>query len=349
MGGVVAVAGALMAAEIAQQPGGLERLLTEGATEVREVGRFVAGRAPRFVLLAARGSSDHAALYAKYLLEVQLGLPVGLVSPSTYTSYHARPDLRDVLLITVSQSGGSPDLVATTARARELGADTLAVTNAPGSELAAVAQLHVDVMAGPEAAVAATKSYSAELMALWMLVQSWRGESLASGAAVVEAAAAHVNRRDEVEQIAGRYRFTDRLITTGRGYAYPTAREAALKLMETSYVAAHAFSGADLLHGPLAMIDHDHPVVAVVPDGAGATAMAPVMDRLSERGADVLVLGGEQALSYGTTSYRLEPVAEHLAPIADIVPLQWLALQMAVARGFDPDAPRGLAKVTRTL
>lgn len=346
---MVTAAGALMAAEIAEQPHGLQRLLSEGGAATHEVARVVAQRAPRFVLLAARGSSDHAALYAKYLVEVQLGLPVGLASPSSYTSYHARPDLRDVLLVSVSQSGGSPDLVATTAAARELGATTLALTNAPGSELAGAAELHLDVMAGPERAVAATKSYSAELLALWMLVAAWRGADLSSAGAVVQAVAAHVDRRPEVDEIANRYRFTDRLITTGRGYAYPTALEAALKLMETSYVSAHAFSGADLLHGPLAMIDHSHPVVAVVPDGAGASAMAPVLGRLTERGADLLVLGGEQSLDYGTTSYRLAPLPEDLAPIADIVPLQWLALRMAVARGFDPDAPRGLAKVTRTL
>ena len=342
-------AGALMASEIAEQPQVLARILTDGALAAREAGQVVAERAPRFVLLAARGTSDHAALYAKYLLEVQLGLPTGLVSPSTYTSYQARPDLREVLLITVSQSGGSPDLVATTAAARELGATTLAVTNAPESELAGVAELHLDIMAGPERAVAATKSYSAELLMLWMLVQSWRGNDVAAAGAVVEAAAAHVDRRAEIVEIAHRYRFTDRLLTTGRGFAYPTAREAALKLMETSYVAAHAFSGADLLHGPLAMIDRDHPVLAVVPDGAGASAMVPVLDRLAERGADLLVLGGAQSVGYGTTTYRLFPLPEDLAPVADIVPLQWLALQMAVARGFDPDAPRGLAKVTRTL
>jgi glucosamine--fructose-6-phosphate aminotransferase (isomerizing) len=344
----VAVAGSLMAAEIAEQPARLGRLLAEGAGAARELGGVIAARAPRFVLLAARGTSDHAALYAKYLVEVELGVPAGLVSPSTYTAYHARPDLRDVLMVAVSQSGGSPDLVTTIRTARELGATTLAVTNAPASDLAAAAELHLDVMAGPERAVAATKSYAAELLALWMLVRGWQDREVAGAAVAVEAAAAHVARRPEVVDIAGRYRFSDRLIVTGRGFAYPTAREAALKLMETSYVAAHAFSGADLLHGPLAMIDNEHPVVAVVPDGVGATAMAPVLERLAERDADLLVLGGTQSAGLGNVAYRLEPVPEQLAPIADIVPLQWLALQMAVARGFDPDAPRGLAKVTRT-
>ena len=167
-------AGALMAAEISEQPELVSRLLDEGAAAAHQVAKSIAERPPRFVLLAARGTSDHAALYAKYLLEVQLALPCGLVSPSTFTSYGARPDLRDVLLVAVSQSGGSPDLVETTTRARTLGAMTLAVTNAPGSDLAESAELHLAVLAGPERAVAATKSYSAELLALWLLVQSWR-------------------------------------------------------------------------------------------------------------------------------------------------------------------------------
>jgi glutamine---fructose-6-phosphate transaminase (isomerizing) len=160
-----------------------------------------------------------------------------------------------------------------------------------------------------------------------------------------------VARRAEVADLASRYRFTDRLVTTGRGYSYPTAREAALKLMETSYVAAHAFSGADLLHGPLAMIDHDHPVIAIVPDGLGADAMRPVLERLAERGADVAVFGGAQSEHQGTVRFDLAApeVTEELHPIIDIIPLQQLALEMTLARGFNPDAPRGLSKVTRTL
>lgn len=340
--------GRLMAGEIAAQPEVVERLLAEAPPAVAEVAERIRAYRPRFVLLAARGTSDHAALYAKYLIEVQLELPCGLASPSTYTTYDARPDLTDVLVLAVSQSGGSPDLVETVARARDLGALTLAVTNAPGSPLAAAAELHVDVMAGAELAVAATKTYSAELLALWLLVQAWRGAGSDAAAVLPDAMRDHLARRTEIASLATRYRFTDRIVTTGRGFAYPTAREAALKLMETSYVAANAFSGADLLHGPLAMVDPEHPVVAVVPDGVGAAAMAPVLDRLLERQADLLVLAGPQSYGRGTVSYRLTVVPEELAPIADIVPLQLLALEMAVARGADPDAPRGLAKVTET-
>ena len=352
--------GLLMAAEIAEQPDVLRRILDTGWEPIRAVAAKIAERRPRFVLLAGRGTSDHAALYAKYLIEVGLNLPCGLVSPSTLTAYGARPDLRETLVIAVSQSGGSPDLTETLTVARECGATTLAVTNAPGSALAAAAELTVDVLAGPERAVAATKSYTAELLALQLLVAAWTraANGTADGAVdaepaaarrLAEAAAELVGRRDEVVELAQRYRFASRLVVTGRGFAYPTALEAALKLMETSYVAAHAFSGADLLHGPLAMVDPEYPVVAVVPDGVGATAMAPVLQRVRERGADLLVLGGAAAEAAGSHGFVLPGgISEELHPVVDIIALQWLALEIAVARGLDPDRPRGLSKVTET-
>ncbi|MFN8148218.1 MAG: SIS domain-containing protein [Candidatus Nanopelagicales bacterium] len=341
--------GALMAAEIAEQPTVFDRILREGAAEAAEVGRVLRERRPRFVMLAGRGTSDHAALYAKYLVEVRLGLPAGLASPSTLTAYGSRPDLRDVLLVAVSQSGGSPDLVETVSVARACGAHTLAVTNAPDSDLARAAELTLDVRAGAERAVAATKSYTAELLTLWLVVQGVLGEDASVAGPVPAAAAALVDRADEVAALAARYRFTDRIVLTGRGYSFPTALEGALKLMETSYVAAHAFSGADLLHGPLAMIDSDHPVLAVVPPGVGETAMRPVLERLRERGADVTVLGGPASLELATVGMDLGHVLrEDLAPLVDVIPLQQLALRTAVARGSDPDRPRGLSKVTET-
>ena len=341
--------GATMQAEIAEQPEALARVLDLGLEPARAAAETIRALSPRAVLFAARGTSDHAALYAKYLVEVRLGLPAGLMSPSTMTAYGARPDLRDVLVVTVSQSGGSPDLVETATVARECGATVLAVTNAPTSDLAAAGNVHLDVYAGTELAVAATKSYTAELLTLWLMVDAWAGGDAALARAVPDAARSHVARLPEMSALAQRYRFTDRMVLTGRGYSYPTAREAALKLMETSYVAAHAFSGADLLHGPLAMIDADHPVVAVVPDGVGATAMRPVLERLRENGIDVAVLGGSDSVGLGTVGIPLvHGLAEELSPIVDVVLLQQLALVMATDRGHDPDRPRGLSKVTRT-
>ena len=163
-------AGALMAVEIAEQPAVLAALLAHGSGPIADAAARITTRRPRFVLVAARGTSDHAALYAKYLVEVRLGLPAGLVSPSTMTLYGARPELSDVLFIAVSQSGESPDLVDSLTAARDCGALAVAVTNNAASPLAVAADIHLDVRAGPERAVAATKTYTAELLALYLLV-----------------------------------------------------------------------------------------------------------------------------------------------------------------------------------
>jgi glucosamine--fructose-6-phosphate aminotransferase (isomerizing) len=317
-------------------------VLGHGQDAVREVAERVARQRPRFVLLAARGTSDHAALYAKYLVEITLGLPAGLVSPSTFTAYGARPDLRDVLMIAVSQSGGSPDLLRTVEVAKAGGALTVSVTNNAGSALATTADAHVDVLAGPERAVAATKSYTAQLLALYLLLDRVRGGPGAADG-LPDLGDEVLARDTEIAGLATRYRFAERMITTGRGYSYPTAREAALKLMETAYVSAQAFSGADLLHGPLALVEPRVPVLAVVSAGAGGEAFRPVLDALAERRADVLTVGSAGA------GIVLPETTDALAPLLEILPFQLLARHVAVDRGGDPDAPRGLRKVTETL
>jgi glucosamine--fructose-6-phosphate aminotransferase (isomerizing) len=342
--------GRIMAREMAEQPAVLRRILDEGAPRIRQVAQAVAARRPRFVLLTARGTSDNAALYAKYLLEIRLGLPCGLTSMSTTTAYGARPDLTDVLVVTVSQSGGSPDLVASTRAAREAGAITVAVTNNPDSPLAAVSEYHVDVMAGPEKALPATKTYTASLLALYLFVEGLRGGDGAAAKALPDLAEQLLARQDEVRALASRYRFAERMVITSRGYGYPTAKEAALKLMETSYIPALAYSGADLLHGPLAMVDNVSPVIAVVTDGKGGTALQPVVDRLRGRGADLVVIGPAGQVEQASAGFVLpvEGVPEELQPILEILPLQLLAYEVTIARGQDPDAPRALAKVTET-
>jgi len=341
--------GAFMAAEIAEQPSVLARILREGRPRVSEVARAIGARAPRFVLFVARGTSDHAALYAKYLVETRLALPAGLVSPSTTTVYGAGLSLRDVLYVAVSQSGGSPDLLEPLARARDDGAITVAVTNTPDSPLAAAAEYHLDILAGPERAVAATKTYTAQLLTLFLLVEAIADRDGAEAAALPDHADELLARGDEVARLAVRYRFAEQLVTTARGYSYPTAREAALKLMETSYLVAHAFSGADLLHGPLAMIDRGFPIIAVAPPGAGGAALRPVLERLRERGADMLVLGDPGAVALGQVGIALPgAVPDILSPILSILPLQQLAWNLARERGLDPDQPRGLRKVTET-
>jgi glucosamine--fructose-6-phosphate aminotransferase (isomerizing) len=269
---------------------------------------------------------------------------------STTTAYEAKPDLTDVLVITVSQSGGSPDLVASTRAAREAGAITLAVTNNAKSPLADVSEFHIDILAGPEKALPATKTYTASLLALYLFVEGLRGGHGEAAATLPELAEQILARQGEIKALAGRYRFAERMVLTSRGYGYPTAKEAALKLMETSYIPALSYSGADLLHGPLAMVDNVSPVIAIVTDGRGGDALQPVLERLRDRGADLVVVGPKAQVDLAAAGFVLptEGVAEEVQPILEILPLQLLAYEVTIARGQDPDAPRSLAKVTET-
>jgi glucosamine--fructose-6-phosphate aminotransferase (isomerizing) len=342
----MAAAGARMAEEVAEQPAVFESLVARQA-DFAATARLIAERRPRFALLAARGSSDHAALYAKYLIEVLLELPAGLVSPSTTTLYGARPDFTDVLYLSVSQSGGSPDLVAATEAARAQGALTVAVTNTPSSPLSDAAELSVDIKAGEELAVAATKTYTATLLSLYLLVDAVRGGSGEAVAGIGELAATALAA--PIEDAVARFRDIDRVVTTGRGYSSATAAEAALKLAETSYLGARSYSGADLLHGPVAAIDDRTGVVAVTSKGHGGAAMRDVVTTVHGRGASVLAVGSSAADVSADLRIPVPETTEEVAPILEILPLQRLALALSLARGGDPDNPRGLNKVTRTL
>lgn len=350
--GLPTLPGANMAAEIDEQPDGWDRLLA-AASDPGGVFADTAGRirsfAPRFVLLVARGTSDNAALYAKYLLEIGHGLPCGLVSPSTMTAYGARPDLRNVLMLGVSQSGGSPDLVESMLVAREQGALTVALTNQPTSPLAGAAEVHVDILAGPEVAVAATKSYTAQQLALYLLLNLVQEGTGQAAHRVPDLGRQLIAGEPHVADLAQRYTFASRLVTTARGYSFATACEGALKLMETSYASAQAFSGADLLHGPLAMVDPQVPVLLVAAAGVGGDVMGDVMTRLAERHADVLCVGTKAAVARATVGVVLpDGVDDQLSPLLEIIPLQQLAKHLALARGENPDTPRGLLKVTET-
>lgn len=340
--------GAIMQREVNEQPAALARLLDSELQNIHKVADQIKAKNPRFVMLNARGTSDHAAQYFKYLVEITMGIPVGLSSPSVFTAYDVTPKYDDVVWVSVSQSGGSPDLVEATEKARSAGALTIAVTNATDSPLAHASELNIDVLAGPEKAVAATKSFTNQLLALYLLGDAWNGGDGSAAQAVPGYAQQVVDAKDATA-VAGRYRFAEKMITTGRGYAYPIAREGALKLMETTYLAAQPFSSADLMHGPMAMVDPGHPVVAVVPQGIGGEAIQPVLDRLKENNADVLVVGDEARAGDAAAFIPLpQGMPEEISPIIQIIPLQQLAHDIAVQRGNNPDAPRGLRKVTET-
>jgi len=344
--------------EIREQPEVAARLLAEAAPEVAAICEIIRSGAPTHVVIAARGTSDHAAVYAQYAMGVLAGLNVGLATPSVHSLYGASPDYGRALVIGISQSGASPDVVGVIRAARAQGALTLAITNTPGSDMATAAQHHLDLRAGPERAVAATKTYTATLVVLAMLAAGLADASAGADsspwadlARLPDAVAAALRLEDEARRIAADQATMDRCVVLGRGYHYATAREWSLKLKELAYVLADPYSSADFIHGPLALIEASFPIFAVAPKGATTLDMEAVIERLgAELGAHVLIASDDPALcATGTWSLALPAgLPEWLMPIVSIVPGQLHAMHLTMAKGRDPEQPRSIAKVTRT-
>jgi glutamine---fructose-6-phosphate transaminase (isomerizing) len=340
--------------EIHQQPAVLARLLAERADAVREIARAIRGHDVRWVLLAARGTSDNAGLYAQYVWGSRNRLAVAMATPSLFTHYGTPPRVDGALVVGISQSGQSPDIVGVLAEARRQGAPTLAITNEPESNLAREATWVLATGAGPELAVAATKTYTTQLLLVAMLSAALRDEEDGADATLrrlPEAVAAALTLDDAIAVAAARYREVARCVVLGRGFHYATACEWALKLEELTYAVAEPYSTADFRHGPLAIVGPDFPVLAVVPGGAvfdDALALLTVLVR--ERGADLVVISDrDEALALARTPLRLPvTVPEWLRPIVDVVPAQLFCYHLARAMGRDTEAPRGLSKVTRT-
>ena len=349
--------------EIFEQPDIVARLAAD-LTPYREAVTRARAADVRFALYAARGTSDNAAVYGKYLSTIHAGLPAGLAIPSSATVYDTPVDLHQCLVIGISQSGETPDVAEYVAHAAEAGALTVAITNDDDSLLARTAHLVLTTRAGHEQAVAATKTYTSQLAALALFWATWRNDTRLLGALareVPEAMRAALALEAPVAEIAQWLRFSERLLVTARGYNFATALETALKLKETSYIAAMPYSAADLMHGPVAVVEPGYPAVLFSLSGRALPAMRQVERDLLARGAELVVVEDDPAAAGPATSptppeaprrraLRLTArVPEALSPLVAIVPGQLLALHLAQARGFDPDKPRGLNKVTKTL
>ena len=339
--------------EILEQPEVAARFLATQSEPIAAIVASWAGRDIEHVVIAARGTSDHAAIYAQYVLGVRHRLSVGLGTPSINSLYGVAPRMDRTLVVGISQSGASPDIVGVLAAARAQGAPTLAITNSADSALAHMADATIDLCAGPERAIAATKSYTAELLAVAALSAAMTGDST-DAAAVAELPgllARTLDSESEVQRIARDQAGADRAVIIARGYEYATAREWALKIKELAHVFADPYSAADFQHGPLALVEPGVPVLAVVRAGATAAGMLALFGRLrTDLDASLTVLSDiPEALALATRPVLLPPApAEWLAPVASIVPGQLHALHLTTARGLDPDAPRNLSKVTRT-
>jgi len=338
--------------EIAEQPEVLARLLEAGPAEARESAPGLA-RATHLTF-AARGSSDHAATYGKYLFEIVVGVVAASAAPSVITRYGAVPDFRHGAVIGISQSGSAPDVAAVVSAARAGGAYTLAVTNAPRSRLARAAEARLLLRCGPERAVAATKTYTASCLAVALLASAAatvRGRAALSFDGVVAAVEEAVGSEKDAAQLARRIGRGRMLVVLGRGYDYAAALEGALKIKELARVWAEPYSSADFAHGPRTLLDRGTAVLVFASRGSMAAEARRTVGALRERGARVYAITNDAALADRCDDAVLleRRVGEAVAPIALSVVAQHLARAVALRHGRDPERPAGLSKVTRTL
>jgi glutamine---fructose-6-phosphate transaminase (isomerizing) len=352
----------LMLQETRRQPETLTRILEHGLRETRPLAARLRASRPRSVIIAARGTSDNAAQFGRYLIEITTGIPVSLAAPSIVTLYESGVDLRDTLVVGISQSGESTDTNAVLADAAKRGAITVGITNEPKSSLAGIAEYTLLVRAGKEKSVAATKTYTGQLFVLYLVAAALGGSVDAEHLRrIPEWVGAVLRSEPQIAEAVKRYRFMSGTVTVGRGLNYANALEFSLKLMETCQVLAEGFSAADLMHGPIALIERGFPVFVFAPPGPTWPSISVVLERLAALKADTMVLGevGPSTRHPATGSHRVielppQPgprngMPDLYTPIPYIVPAQLFAAHLAETRGLDPDRPRTLTKVTRTM
>jgi glucosamine--fructose-6-phosphate aminotransferase (isomerizing) len=338
-----------MAREIADQPETVRRTLAHLLPLRSEIRRLAGDR--RRVVLVARGSSDNAAVYGRYLLEVVAGLNASLAAPSVATHYRSRLDLSDALAVCVSQSGATEEIVETEAWARHCGARTIGVTNVAGSPLAEAANLALVTEAGPELAVPATKTYLAQLVAMAVLVDATKPGSLEADLSLVADEVARLTESGAgLTTAVAALAAADHVVVAGRGLMLGTALETALKLEETCLRPVRGYSYADLRHGPISVVTQGVAAFLVAaPDGPLLAPMTELAGDLASRGATVVGLGGDHDFIKACAVHLPGPdLPERLAPLGAIVPAQRVVEMLARTSGLDPDNPRGLAKVTQT-
>ena len=355
--------------EIREQPAAIQRALAGSLPVIEQIAAEVRRREIDLIVLVARGTSDHAALYAQYVFQYMNGIPVALATPSIVTIYGATLRLQRALVIGISQSGAAPDVAGVLQQARESGALTVGITNVEDSLLTSAAEYALYCAAGPELSVAATKSYTTTCAILAQLAAHLAGgEALRTQiGSLPELVAAALRSEAHIAGAVQRYVHARDCVVLGRAFQYSTARETALKLSETCYLIATPFSTADFRHGPTAIVEFGRPVMLYAPPGRTLADNYELLKLLNERDADTIVVSADERLLElaatpipvhlpelaGTISGHeaSTPIdmAELLLPIPYIVYGQFLAMHLSVSKGLNPDKPRGLSKVTQTM
>ncbi len=341
----------IMLREIEEQPSALERTYQRELGKARRFRTLSSLREFRLVVLVARGTSDNAALFGRYLIEITTGIPVSLSAPSVHTLYRSGLKMEGALVVGISQSGESSDINLVLESCRKHGAYTLGMTNEPHSAMVGLVDECWFVHAGKERSVAATKTYTGQLLLLYLLAWALGGRlELQSVAKLPEHAEQALRLRAQVESLVERYRFMQHAVVVGRGLNYANAYELALKLMETCYVVTERFSSADFLHGPIAVIESSFPVFVFAPAGPTQEGMMEILSKLRELRADTLVVSCRPLEKLATRLIRIPVMLDEMyTPIPYIIPGQLFAALLATLKGINPDTPRQLSKVTQTI
>jgi len=340
----------LMLDEIQEQPAVLRKTIENETEKVTRIGDFLRQRDINLIVLVARGSSDNAALFGRYLLEVTTGVPVSLSAPSVFTLYNAKLRLNRALVIGVSQSGVGADINLVLERAKAGGAFSVRIANEAASSMARIADETLLIHAGREKSVAATKTYTGQMLHFYMLASAI-GDRRINYRLIPDLADKALELRTEVEAMVQRYVFMENCVVVGRGLNYGNSYELALKLMETCYVVAERFSSADFFHGPLAIVERRFPVVLFAASGVTERGNVDLLNRLKELHADCLAITNSKEIAALSPQnlFFPEDIPEELTPIPFVIPAQLFAAYLSEAKGLDPDAPRSLTKITTTI
>lgn len=338
--------------EIMEQPQILKKTIETNNKVIDLLLQEVNTRQISSVVIAARGTSDHAAVYAKYAIETLVGIPVSLAAPSVITMYNKHVNMKNCLVIGISQSGKAADVIEVVRTAAEQGAVTVSVTNFTDSPLAQSSQFHVFCDTGVEKSVAATKTFTSTIFILINFIAKWAKcqELLEELKQVPDIMTELFSKADNIQEVVKRYRFMKECFVLARGINYSIALESALKIQETTYIRAKAFATSDFHHGPFAMVERDMPVIVFAPEGPSATDISEMLDKLKNSGADILVVSNNKDLLLkGDCNIEIpKNLSDYTSPFINVAVAQMFACKLSILKGLNPDAPRGLNKVTIT-
>ena len=341
-----------MWAEILEQPIALERCYVRNEQTIKEIVQAAKGKNVRQVVLAARGTSDHAAVYGKYVIELLLGIPVSLAASSIFTIYQGSMSFENCLVIGISQSGKAADVLEVMRSAKRNGAVTVGITNNAESEIALESEFFLNCEAGVEKSVAATKTFGTQIFLLAALAAEWaENKSIQDEIYRLPERISQVfGVAEAIDSKVERYRFMNECFVLARGINYAISLEAALKIQETTYVRAKAFATSDFQHGPIAMIDHDIPVFIFAPDGPSLKDVTGMIEKMRSQEIETIVISNRaDVLEMGTTAFCIPNTSNDIiSPFFNVIVAQMFACKLALVKGLNPDSPRGLNKVTVT-